>query len=806
MAASRNGDSDGTSADYYDSTSARDESSAQTNGSWTSCSDDVDMDAHGGSTGGSGSAGDGDNMCSGSGMDNNGEDGAVKWGNNGADARTSTGAGTDVMRMGRSGATFGIGGAAGGRQPGPADRSSADDPAAGNKSAQGAPSTGDESFAPEGRGVRSPARCCAVACGAAGSGTGGAGAHRDGSGFARVPQPHVHSIACGAGARRRRREAPRTTEGKFTSPLSSSRTLPHVLFPLVEEWAPPDCTSGEENDGTNNEDGSAVKWKRWLIRSPVTRARGGLATFSKVSIFRAPPAMPSWEVYVRAVAWSHRRLGFDQKTAAYDSIKILYASMLAGSCELLSNSAEPWSSWRGVHVGARMTRSVVKGVMEKATRASKKCGGRLLRGAVLFHKNLPIDSDPWHQKCSKASAHKHRRSGARCYSGKAAVIGRGRAGSMLKVLTSRQLADARRMAELDVDSPPVGRKGESTGRRRRVTVAYGLSAPRSWPRKEQLSACRKALLDDDAHARHSFVTEAADGSLDVWDYIPYSATTGPRRYTNGAGVTKQLRTPWGASNGMPAWKGDIPKDNSFAVFDEDAGAASSPTDDDGDSGGEADWEDSDDEVHTEESHGRARVALDELMCGASSLLVNEDGSDEILVRAVVLDAAFSLQRALDIGVKANLPEQEARDAPRAVLTLGADGGPMRGQSVVAVTVALSTPVLAAGRTNLLPLAYVFGGEKSVSATIYRFIGSVVRALMSTNLTVDVEPDLDGVDDTVNLSIELTMDDVLHVAGMFFTKASANMSAAPEGLPCWWRVMGVLQLESFSVHVVRVSHS
>eukprot|EP00168_Porphyra_purpurea_P020219 TRINITY_DN8431_c0_g1_i1.p3 TRINITY_DN8431_c0_g1~~TRINITY_DN8431_c0_g1_i1.p3 ORF type:complete len:191 (-),score=12.17 TRINITY_DN8431_c0_g1_i1:602-1174(-) len=190
-----------------------------------------------------------------------------------------------------------------------------------------------------------------------------------------------------------------------------------------------------------------------------------------------------------------------------------------------------------------MTRANVVGVIETATQAAKKCGGRLLRGVVVFHKSLSTESDPYHKKCVKASSHKHRRSGARRFSGNASAIGQARAGSMLSLLSCRQLAEARRMAELDVDTLSVGRKGEPTGRRGRVTVAYGLLATRSWPRKEQLLACRKALLDDKTDARYPFVTEAPDGVLDVWDYIPHSATSGPRRYANAAGQVMLLRSP-----------------------------------------------------------------------------------------------------------------------------------------------------------------------------------------------------------------------------------------------------------------------
>jgi len=88
------------------------------------------------------------------------------------------------------------------------------------------------------------------------------------------------------------------------------------------------------------------------------------------------------------------------------------------------------------------------------------------------------------------------------------------------------------------------------------------------------------------------------------------------------------------------------------------------------------------------------------------------GDEPFEVSALLLDAASSIRLALEEGQCKNLTVTDEAAAPDALLSLGADGGPLRGQSVLAITVSLSTPVLAAGRTSLIGLAYVFSSEKS----------------------------------------------------------------------------------------------
>jgi len=77
---------------------------------------------------------------------------------------------------------------------------------------------------------------------------------------------------------------------------------------------------------------------------------------------------------------------------------------------------------------------------------------------------------------------------------------------VLLSIAMSQVATARRLAEL---TPGVD------GRRATWTrIGYGVGASRAWPKKHEVSAARKALLDDPEHAPHSLLTEFA-GKINV---------------------------------------------------------------------------------------------------------------------------------------------------------------------------------------------------------------------------------------------------------------------------------------------------
>jgi len=290
---------------------------------------------------------------------------------------------------------------------------------------------------------------------------------------------------------------------------------------------------------------------------------------------------------------------------------------------------------------------------------------------------------------------------------------------VLLSIAMSQVATARRLAEL---TPGVD------GRRATWTrIGYGVGASRAWPKKHEVSAARKALLDDPEHAPHSLLTEFA-GKINVWKHVSGSAVVGARQYQDVSSSVRRLRMPWSSTvvrdPGGHEAPSDIP-DLSLDQFMDDVAPSAA---DAGRSAGSTSGGPSSDSVH-----------LSSLQAHTISMLKTLEGGDPVEVAALLLDAAYSLQLSLERGRKKDLTTHEVLSAPDSKLTLGADCGPMRGRSVLAVTVALSSSVFRAERTNLVGLAYVFGSENSVSAAVYLYIAEFFRQVMNATLNVEARP-------------------------------------------------------------------
>jgi len=506
----------------------------------------------------------------------------------------------------------------------------------------------------------------------------------------------------------------RDDEGKFVRRFERSGPVLRTAFPIIQEW--PDVF--------------ATGFGRcWLVRSPVERGDRNKPTFKYVTVYRAAADLPVWEVYPRVIVGWLPKLRYPTRKAAFDSLRALFNASRDGRCEPIDTTA-PYSSWRG-QMPRTLSDAFLTQVLKYAARSIKDPERKISRGHVSFVSELPLRADAWYQKMQRNIVRHYRRDGARHVISCMKQVGTKKMKGVLANMTTAQVAVARRLAELNEGA---GASGRST----RLRVGYGLGAPHLWPRKYELSAARKALLDDRGHAKHSFLTETAEGIVSVWRYVEGSAIVGARRYRNDNGFVRRLRTPWRITSPLDpdaaVPSSDIPPISIEEFFDSGAGPPP-PSQPDGSATGEVGRG-----TATPAAYGSDAIPLSLLQVHSASMLETLTGDDPIEVVALVLDAAYSIGLALVDGRRKNLTVSDVEAAPDALLTLGADGGPLRGQSVLAVTVTLSTPVLAAGRTNLIGLAYVFASEKSVSSAVYRFVAGLLRNVMGASFAVKALPE------------------------------------------------------------------
>lgn len=115
--------------------------------------------------------------------------------------------------------------------------------------------------------------------------------------------------------------------------------------------------------------------------------------------------------------------------------------------------------------------------------------------------------------------------------------------------------------------------------------------------------------------------------------------------------------------------------------------------------------------------------------------MNFGDSGRELVLAVEFDAVFALQRAFREDAKPALLK-DIEQSP-AALTLAGDGGPVRRTSMTIFTLTASSSLLRKGRTALIPILVILGGEQAVHSAVGERLRERVKAALLADYSVPV---------------------------------------------------------------------
>ena len=162
-------------------------------------------------------------------------------------------------------------------------------------------------------------------------------------------------------------------------------------------------------------------------------------------------------------------------------------------------------------------------------------------------------------------------------------------------------------------------------------------------------------------------------------------------------------------------------------------------------------------VEMDEWESGAISAADSVSCTSAV------GGGRELVVAVEFDAVESVGLALDAGCQPATEEEIERSA--VAVTLAGDGGPVRRSSMTVFTLTVSSELLDGGRTPLIPILFLLGGEQAIhSAVGVRLRAELKRALRASYIIPITPIDTPGA--VYRSTAVLTLPYFIYVCGDF----------------------------------------
>jgi len=311
--------------------------------------------------------------------------------------------------------------------------------------------------------------------------------------------------------------------------------------------------------------------------------------------------------------------------------------------------------------------------------------------------------------------------------------------------------------------------GAPRHRKRRRKLLRGMTMPKVFPTPDEVRALVREAVDVPGGTPHVLLTLGAGGTLRVWRYEVGSATTGERWYRMDNGTRKRLAAPYHRRPRRPPAE-PVPTDSA-------TGAMGVPNDADSDgapgSGIFADAgvfplgaDSGDTEVSTEVDPelletfqitrstyledvvdgGAPRAVQRAAMAANSAGMEEADGVDgdagehsgRELVVAVEFDPVIALRSAFRHGCKP-MSMADIKRAPVAV-TLAGDGGPVRRCSMTVFTLTASSPLFPSGRTPLIPIMFLLGGEQAIHSAVGERLREQLKLALRTTYIVPVAPE------------------------------------------------------------------
>lgn len=450
---------------------------------------------------------------------------------------------------------------------------------------------------------------------------------------------------------------------------------------------------------------------RWIIAGPVHDNAGvDPLLFSMAAIVEGLPSFTSREVYVRALPGLIKMRMYPSTAAAYQSVQ--HVSNSAGDASL--GSREP--SWLDVDAAGDADLPVRR-ILDRAVASIRKSGRRVDKGFVKFVSTVAPSTHPWHVYRVKQLRKQDERRGAVAYRRSLSRMTHDDERRMLRAGNCSTLSSVRHATTYTPRTPAERAKGLRATKKR---PWRGVAAPDIIPTKKGLVGMKRRVFERCNRVGHSMITLAADGTTVVWAYVRGSGLTGVRLYKSPDGTVKRLASH--SHKQRKSATATTPAAGPGSAGDADE-AAPDPLGEsclgDGPPQHVHDW----------------RLSLDQLRILKRSSLENVDGSDPEVIVAVEFDIVASLRAAIQARtLRCTVEDVEASSE---AWSLASDGGPIRRSVMTLFTLSLSASWLAAGRTAMLPVLYILGGEHQVHSALGARLDALVAEAVTATYGVRV---------------------------------------------------------------------
>lgn len=491
---------------------------------------------------------------------------------------------------------------------------------------------------------------------------------------------------------------------------------------------------------------------RWIIAGPVrddTNIDPLLLT--NVFIVEALSTFSCREVIARAVPLMIKSGLYSSVAAAYPVVRYV--------------SDEPECSSAPVEEPSWVTNDPaglpIRRVLDRAALAVKRARGSVDGGHVKYISTASVTAHPWCAHAARLRQRRYERRGAVAYRRSVSARTDEDERRMLRAANSSSLLALRRATTYNVRTPAEMDQGLRALKKR---PWRGVATPDVIPPRKRLIDMKRRVFERSARAGHAMVTLRADGSTERWTYVAYSGLQGVRLYKAPDGTVKRLACPshkqrkGGRVNGTSMEGEAVPEDASA----EEAARGRPGVAGDGDGGGcglrldatgqryvapdgragpassESVTVDAGSQprrsarramgdIFTHDSplndwsgpppsdRPVGRLTVDELRVLKSSNLENLDGTDPLVIVAVEFDVVATIRAAISRRAKRCTVAEVINGA--GAWSLGSDGGPICRTSITLFSLALSATWLARGRTAMLPVMYILGGEQHVHSAL-----------------------------------------------------------------------------------------
>lgn len=538
----------------------------------------------------------------------------------------------------------------------------------------------------------------------------------------------------------------RSSRGTFMSAVRRWRTPEAFVFPIIEHvyleaasWGadasmrlPSECYASRRcsvHGGT--------KCRLWRVRGPVLEWSDHAAQLRTMLIVRAAEGIPPSEVYVRILPSLSEDM-YSFQADALRSVRFIVQANMTAAAEW--SPAHLGASFRSVVHGDELSDARLKGVLKVAAACVKQAGRQVEGGLPVVVDRRPALEDPIYVAALNALLRRRSVKAIMGYKKKGARRARLEWSKLHGVIGAGALNRVRNIFELH--------KPGDASRATRPVVAWGQSQIRHFPNKRELLVEHRLAVDSPTRTPHQFWTKTLSGDLCKWDYVVGSASQGVRLYRRADGFVKRLQAHsnryWDAPQRLRHGY-DLPVNENNGFFFEIANV---------------EYEACYSAMETEP------VKSEKLMAMSRSFLENKDRTEAVLIIGVDFDVVSILQRALNEGATRGLLASDVGAFIWAVCTFAADGGTIKRKEVTACTACISYEHSRFGRTDLVPIAYVFCGEKRVCKAVGAEVRSVLTKIMITSFTVAVEgtKEAGGIDEDPRSVVPVMLEPEVEVCG------------------------------------------